>query len=144
MGALTRAFRRTGVVAATAAAFTLAGAGIASAHHCYKDDWQAAAYQHHLKGGTAWVSLSDLGTMFLIPPELQAQCGYVADEAVAAWMAESGLTQEPLIHSKATVGGGAFYNKGKAPKPFEYLSEADFDELGGLLMAGLEGCTAGA
>ena len=26
----------------------------------------------------------------------------------------------------AIVGGGAFHNKGKAPKPFEYMSEDDF------------------
>lgn len=141
MGALGRTLRRTGMVAATTAAFTLAGAGIASAHHCYKDEWRQAAYDHLSANGTAWVSLSDLGKMFLLQdPELIEQCGYVVDDAVADWMAERGMTQEPLIHSRATVGGGAFYHKGKAPDPFEYLSEADFDALGAEVFAGLDGC----
>ena len=45
--------------AGIAAALMLASTGVASAHHCYKQDWADAAYQHHRAGGTAWVSLSD-------------------------------------------------------------------------------------
>ena len=59
------------------------------------------------------------------------------DLAVAEWMGSVGMAQEPLIHSRATIGGGAFYNKGKAPQPFEYLSDADFGQLSGLVMTHL-------
>lgn len=136
-----RALRRAGSVVAATAALALVGSA-ASAHHCYKEEWREAAYQHHVKGGTAWVSLSDLGTMFLIPPELQETCGYVADDAVAAFMAANGLRQEPLIHSRATTGGGALYNSGKEPKPFSYLNEAQFEALTVDLMERLQGCAA--
>ncbi len=122
MGALGRVLRRTGMVAATTAAFTLAGAGIASAHHCYKDEWRQAAYEHLSTNQTAWVSLSTLGKMFILgDPALIEQCGYV-------------------VHMRATVGGGAFYHKGKAPDPFEYLSDEDFMALEGEIAAGLESC----
>ncbi|MDC5699030.1 hypothetical protein OO014_17400 [Intrasporangium calvum] len=145
MGALGRVLRRTGTVAATTAAFTLAGTGIASAHHCYKDEWRQAAYEHLATSQTPWVSLSDLGKMFLLQdPALIEACGYVVDDAVADWMAEKGLTQEPLIQSRATVGAGAFYYKGTAPDPFEYLTDEDFNALGGAVFAGLESCSGGA
>lgn len=141
MGALGRVLRRTGMVAATTAAFTLAGAGIASAHHCYKDEWRQAAYEHLSTNQTAWVSLSTLGKMFVLgDPALIEQCGYVVDDAVASWMDDNGMSQEPLIHMRATVGGGAFYHKGKAPDPFEYLSDEDFMALEGEIAAGLESC----
>lgn len=141
MTAAARAGRATATVA-LAVAMTMVGATMASAHHCYKDDWADAAYQHHLQGGTAWVPLSDMGAMIFIPEDLQAQCGYVADDAVAAFMAERGLSQEPLIHSRATVGSGAAY-QGKGKMPFSYLSDADFDGLSLTLTAGLEECAAG-
>lgn len=140
MGALGRTLRRTGMVAATTAAFTLAGAGIASAHHCYKDQWQQAAYDHLSANGTAWVSLSDLGTMFLIGPEYAADCGYVADDVVEAWMEAEGMTQEPLIHSRATTGGGALYHKGKEPAPFNYLGDAEFGMLTMGIIDGMAEC----
>lgn len=122
-----------------AVVLTFVGTSMASAHHCYRDDWADAAYQHHQQGGTAWVSLSDLGAMFIIPPELQEQCGYVADDAVAVFMAERGLTQEPMIHSRATVGSGAAY-QGNGQMPFSYLSDADIEDLTLTLLAGLEEC----
>lgn len=125
--------------AGIAAALILASTGTASAHHCYKQDWADAAYQHHRAGGTAWVSLSDLGRQFMVPEELQEACGWVADEAVADFMAIKGLEQEPLIHSKATTGSGA-YAKGRAPAPFSYLEEADFELLRGLLFGYLSEC----
>lgn len=127
---------------ALAVAMTMVGASAASAHHCYRDQWAGAAYQHHLQGGTAWVPLSDLGAMFLIPPELQEECGYVADDAVAELMADNGLTQEPLIHSRATVGSGAAY-QGKNVRPFSYLSEEQFGALTTDLMERLQVCAAG-
>lgn len=128
--------------AALAAVGLVTSAGAASAHHCYKDQWADAAYQHHLAGGTAWVSLSDLGTMFLVPPELQEDCAWVVDEVVADWMEANGMSQEPLIHSKATVGGGAFYHKGMAPGPFEYLGDEEFMMLEMGVEAGLAACVA--
>lgn len=135
-----RMSQRVRYAAALAAVGLVTSAGAASAHHCYKDQWADAAYQHHLAGGTAWVSLSDLGAQFLVPPELQAECGWVADAAVADWMQMRGMTKEPLIHSRATVGGGALHHKGKSPAPFSYLSQADFEELGGLLFGYLADC----
>lgn len=136
-----RALGLGGSIVAAAAALVLVGASAASAHHCYKDEWQAAAYAHHLAGGTPWMPLSDMGQMFLVPPELQEACGYVADDAVEAFMEANGLTQEPLIHAKATVGGGAAH-QGKDVKPFSYLTDADFEWLTVDLLERLEVCAA--
>jgi hypothetical protein len=135
-----RALGLGGSIVAATAALVLVGASAASAHHCYKDEWQAAAYEHHAAGGTAWVPLSDLGAQFLIPPDLLEECGYVADDAVATWMEYAGVEQEPLIHSKAVVGSGAMQN-GKEPKPFSYLMEEDFVMLTMEIEAGLAACT---
>lgn len=128
-------------MAAASTVILMGTATMASAHHCYKDQWSDAAYQNHLAGGSAWMPLSDLGAMFLIPPELQEDCGWVADVAVADFMAQEGLTQEPLIHSKAVTGSGA-YAKGKAPKPFSYLDEAQFGALTESLLGYLAECAA--
>ena len=128
-------------MAAASSVVLLGTTTVASAHHCYKDQWADAAYQHHLAGGTAWVSLSELGAMFIIPEEFQADCAWAADAAVQDFMEAEGLDQEPLIHSTAITGSGA-YAKGKAPKPFSYLSETQFDSLGASLMGyGME-CAA--
>ena len=132
--------RRAGTVTAAAAAITLAGSSMASAHHCYRDYWQPQAYEQHLRGNTAWVPLSDLGTMFIIGPEYAEKCGYVADDAVKAWMAANDRTQEPLIQSRATVGSGAFYKQGKEPKPFNYLSDEDFGMLTMAVVEGMAEC----
>ncbi|GGK72698.1 hypothetical protein GCM10011509_21600 [Ornithinimicrobium pekingense] len=125
---------RVRYAAALAAAGLVTSAGAASAHHCYKDQWADAAYQHHLAGGTAWTPLSDLGTMIFLAPGDVEKCGGAVDDAVAAWMVDEGLTQEPLIHSRAIVGSGAM-GKGKAPTPFEYLSDDDFGALAELAVA---------
>lgn len=143
MSGLSRAARRAGIIGATAAAFTLAGAGVASAHHCYKDSWQATAYAHHAEGGTAWLPLSDLGAMIVTFDMGAPECAHVADAVVEDWMAANGVTVEPLIHSKATVGGGAAH-RGKDVPPFSYLGEADFMMLEAGLVAGVEECQAGA
>ena len=140
MGALRTILRRTGTVVTAAAAITLAGSSLASAHHCYRDYWQPSAYEQHLKGNTAWVPLSDLGTMFIIGPEYAEECGYVADDAVEAWMSANGVTQEPLIQSRATVGSGAYYKKGMEPKPFNYLSDEDFGLLTMAVVDGMATC----
>ena len=139
MGALRTALRRTGTVAATVAAMTLAGSSMASAHHCYKNYWQPNAYTQHLKGNTPWMPLSDMGTMYIIGPEYAAQCGYVADGVVADFMKAHGLSQEPLIHSRATTGSGAAY-QGKNVKPFNYLSEEDFGMLTMGIVEGMANC----
>ena len=133
---------RATAAVALAVAMTMVGASAASAHHCYRDQWADAAYQHHLQGGTVWVPLSDLGAMFVIPPELQEECGYVADDVVADFMADNGMTQEPLIHSRATVGSGAAY-QGKDVRPFSYLTEEQFGTLTVDLLAAVEVCAAG-
>ena len=139
MGALRTALRRTGTVASAVAAMTLAGSSMASAHHCYKNYWQPNAYTQHLKGNTPWMPLSDMGTMFIIGPEYAEQCGSVADDVVADFMEARGLTQEPLIHSRATTGGGAAH-QGKTVKPFSYLSDEDFEVLTVGIIDGMATC----
>lgn len=137
---LNRTLRRVGTALAATAAFTLAGASMASAHHCYKDDWQAAAYAQQSTNQSPWMTLSDLGTAFLIGPDFAEKCGYVADVAVADWMAATDTDVEPLIHTRATVGSGAFYNKGMAPKPFSYLGDEDFGMLTMGIIEGMAAC----
>jgi hypothetical protein len=137
-----RAFGRAGSIIAAAAAIVLVGGSGASAHFCYKDEWAAAAHAHHAAGGTAWVPLSELGKMFLIPEELLESCGYVADDAVVAFMEAEGMTQEPLIHGKAVVASGAVFNAGKQPKPFSYLTEDQFGTLTVDLLDRLAECAA--
>ena len=131
--------RRSGAVVAGAAAITVATASIASAHHCYKVDWQEAAYAHHVEGGTAWWTLSDLGAMIISEDIGLPQCSYVAEDVVAEFMEEKGLEVEPLIHSRATAGGGAAH-QGKTVKPFEYLTQQDFVWLTAAIGTGIEEC----
>ncbi|HEX5969200.1 MAG TPA: hypothetical protein VFY88_12035 [Intrasporangium sp.] len=140
MSALHRTVRRAGTVLAATAAITLAGSTMASAHHCYKNEWQAAAHEQLSNGRTAWMPLSDLGTAFLIGPDYAQQCGYVADDVVEQWMAANDVDTEPLIHMRATVGGGALYNSGKEPKPFSYLDDEDFGMLTMGIVEGMATC----
>lgn len=130
--------------AALSAVALVTSAGAASAHHCYKEEWAEAAYQHHLAGGTAWMPLSDMATLYVLEPEgLAEACAWTADAAVADFMEMKGLTQEPLIHSKAIIGGGAFHKAGKAPKPINYLSDPDFEFLMGALFGYVGECLGG-
>ncbi|MPV36599.1 hypothetical protein [Georgenia subflava] len=122
--------RRAGTVTAAVAALGIATATTASAHHCYKIDWNDSARQQLATHRTAWMPLSDLGEMIIAAPAEQGgydrpDCAASATAAVEAWMAAGGIEEEPLIHSRATVGSGAAY-QGKAPKGFAYLEEADF------------------
>lgn len=82
-----------------------------------------------MTGGTAWLPLSSLGAMIISAPAPDGaglpQCASYAYIAVDHWMAQTGTTSEPLIHSKATAGGGAAH-QGKTVKPFAYLEEPDF------------------
>lgn len=124
-----RTVQRLLAVASGAVALAVGNASLASAHHCYKESWADAAYAQISQGNTAWMSLSDLGKQFLVAPDELADCGYLVDEAVTEWMDASGLTQEPLIHSRATIGSGAYYKKGKEPGKIRYLTEDQFGHL---------------
>jgi hypothetical protein len=119
---------------AAGAALSLLGSTAASAHHCYKVDWQERAYENLAASGTAWMPLSDLAVMFMASPD-EAWCAGVVDAAVLEWVQDAHFAQEPLIHSKATIGGGAFYKKGKVPPPINYISDDQFGTLiGGYVM----------
>lgn len=133
--------RRTGAAVAGAAAITLATATVASAHHCYKVDWNDRAHAA-VSSGTAWMPLSDLGAMIISYDYGAPQCAYVADAVVADYMAAMGMTEEPLIHSRATTGSGAAY-QGKTVKPFNYLGESDFVVLDAALNKHVGACLAG-
>lgn len=132
--------RAVGTVAG-AAAVTLVTATMASAHHCYKVEWNENSYAHHVQGGTAWMPLSDIGAMIISEEIGLPQCAYVADAVVADFMDIKGLTQEPLVHSRATTGGGAAH-QGKTVKPFNYLVEEDFILLEQLMGAAVGECMA--
>jgi hypothetical protein len=139
MSRATRAGRRLLTATAGAAAITLAGAGVASAHHCFMEDWNDAAYAHLVQGGTPWVPLTDLGEGLLTNELGVPQCAYVVDGVVAEWMAVEGLTEEPMVNVMATVGGGAAH-QGKDVPPFSYLSDADFEALDALLFPAVQEC----
>lgn len=141
MTALHRTLRRAGMAVAATAALGLAGASMASAHHCYKDYWTPQAYEN-VSSGTPWMALSDVAKLYLLDGYAD-QCGYVADEAVAQFMAQKELTEEPLIQMRATVGGGALYHTGKEPKPFSYLTEEDFGALTMAVVDGMATCAPG-
>lgn len=130
---LNHTFRRLGIAVAGAGALAIAVAGPAAAHHCFKDEWQDAARAQLTQGKTPWMPMSDF-IAFAITEEfgLPDECAAHADQFVAAWMTHAGVDEEPLIHMRATVGGGAAH-QGRAPQPMSYLEDADFDYLGGLL-----------
>lgn len=119
----------------------MATASIASAHHCYKVDWNDRA-NAAVSSGTAWVSLSDLAGMVISQDIGLPQCAYVGDAVAADHMAEVGLTEEPLIHSRATTGGGAAH-QGTSVKSFAYLDDSDFVILDELLTEHVGACMAG-
>ncbi|WP_181409457.1 hypothetical protein [Ornithinimicrobium kibberense] len=133
--------RAVGALAA-GAALSLVGATAASAHECYKHDWQEQAYERLAANGTAWVPVSGMVRMFLLAPDEQETCGPVADAVVADWVQLWGFEQEPLVHSRATIGAGA-HAKGKNPPPIGYLTDDHFGSLFGMLMPALveAGCT---
>lgn len=123
--------RRAATTTAAAAALGLATASMASAHHCYKVDWNERAYAQLSQGGTPWMSLTTLGGMIIAEDIGMPECAGYASVAIDHWMAETGATSVPLIHSKATVGGGALHNnpQGRTPKAINFLGEADFPIL---------------
>lgn len=135
-----RALRRAGSVAAATAALALVGSA-ASAHHCYKEEWQDAAYAHLSQGGTPWMPLNEFVVLVMeweYSAKVATECAPIAGPLVEDFMDYKGLRQEPLIHMKTTVGSGAFMN-GNAPGPFNYLEE-DFDYLLPALDAGVSAC----
>lgn len=125
-----------------AAAILAMGATAASAHHCYKADWNDAAATQLAQGGTAWLPLSDLADMIITQEIGLTQCTGYGDGIAAAWMEATGADQEPMIHSKATTGGGAAH-QGKTVKPFHYLGDADFVILDEALNAAIGDCLGG-
>ena len=133
--------RALGAVAG-AAALSLGLATAASAHHCYKVDWNEKAYANHAQGGTAWVPLSQVGAMIISQDIGMPECAGYADVAIQHWMAETGTSVEPILQSKATVGSGAYYKKGKAPKSFAYLGESDFMILEEGIGMAIDACMA--
>lgn len=137
-----RAVRRTGLVSVGAAAILAMGATAASAHHCYKADWNDAAATQLSKNSTAWLPLSDLAEFVITQDIGLPQCTGYGDQVAAAWMEATGTEEEPLIHSKATAGGGAAH-QGKTVKPFLYLGDADFAVLDAALGAAIEDCLGG-
>ena len=124
-------WRRALGVAAGTAALTLGVATTASAHHCYKVDWNERAYAQLSQGGTPWMSLTTLGSMIIAEDIGMPECAGYASVAIDHWMAETGATSVPLIHSKATVGGGALHHnpRGRTPTAINFLGEADFPIL---------------
>jgi hypothetical protein len=136
-----RSLRRAGLVSAGAAVLVLVGGNAAFAHHCYKADWNDAAYAHHAGGGTAWTPLSDLADTVIAEDIGLPQCVGYGDQVAQVWMEATGVEQEPLIHSRATAGGGAAH-RGKEPKPFNYLGQEDFVILDAALGAAIEDCLA--
>lgn len=128
MSRTTTRIRRGGtVLGATIAAVALAAPSYA--HHCYKDAWTDAAHAA-VSNGTAWMSMTDMVTRILGEEfELPEVCVAHSGEFVQSFMTAKGLTQEPLIHSRTTVAGGAAHKKGFEPKPFSYLTDADFGIL---------------
>lgn len=131
IGTWGKAARRTGVVLAGTAALTMGLGSSAWAHHCYKDSWQTAASEQLAEGQTAWMPMSDFVGMMITIFEGTEDCVAHADEWVAAWMAANGIEDEPLIHMRATVGGGAKHMKGYEPAPFSYLEDKDLGFLVG-------------
>lgn len=144
-GSWGRTARRAGSLCAAVAAFSLATAGTASAHFCYKD-WQDAAYRHHVNGGTAWMPLSDMGVLITqemaseMGADLDLSCAHTATDAlVVEFMDEFDMTQEPLIHSRALVAGGALKN-GKSAGPIKHLTDEQFGFLEVHLFDYVGGC----
>ncbi len=125
---------RTGAVAVVGvASLTIAPAALA--HHCYKTEWQEAAYAQ-VRSGTPWTPMSDFVTLVVgMEFGAPAECTAHADEWVDAWMEANGVEAEPLIHMRATAGGGAHDRNGKDVPPISYLDDADFGFLVGQVLA---------
>ena len=127
---------RTASLAAGAGALVLTSAGPAAAHHCWRD-WQDQAYQNLAGAGTPWTPLSDYLAEGLAHemPGVTEECLAHTPEFTKLWMDARDMEVEPLVQVRGTVGGGAYHHKGKVPGPTHYLTEADFGELIGYVMA---------
>ena len=137
-----RTVRRAGLVTGGVAALVLSG-GSALAHHCYVEDWNDAAYEHLSEGRTPWMPLSDLADLVLAEEVGLPECVGYGDVAAQFFMEAKGLDEEPLLHSRATVGGGAKHRAGIEPAPFDYLDfEVDGPLLDAAIGAAIEACMA--
>ena len=136
MSHLAKRLGRSATLAAAAGALVMTATGPAAAHHCYRD-WQEQANQRLAENGTAWVPLHEYLAEGLTSemPGVSADCLAHVPEFTDQWMDAHDIAVEPLIQVKGTVGGGAFHKNGTVPGPTHYLSESDFDELIGYVMA---------
>jgi hypothetical protein len=126
---------RMGAIAVVGVA-GLALAPAASAFHCYKTDWQDAAYAQ-VRSGTTWTPMSEF-LEFAVMTFFEGgtpECAAHADEWTEAWMEANGVEEEPLINMRATAGGGAHDRNGKTVPPFSYLDDDDFGQLAALILA---------
>ena len=113
---------------AGASALALGVASTASAHHCYKLDWNDKAAEQQAGNGSPWTPLSTLGAMVIAQDVGMPECAGYSSVAIDHWMEETGTTSEPLIHLRATVGGGALHHNppGRTARSIGYLTDADF------------------
>ncbi len=125
---------RMGAVAVVGVA-SLAIAPAAMAHHCFKSEWTDAAYAK-VRAGTPWTPMTDfVGFAVSSFPGATPECVSHAGEWTEAWMESEELDVEPLIHMRATAGGGAHDRNGKDVPPISYLDDGDFGFLVGQVLA---------
>jgi hypothetical protein len=125
---------RIGAIAVAGVA-TLAIAPGAMAHHCYKTEWQEVAYAQ-VRAGTPWTPMSQfVGMVVSSFPGATPECVAHAGEWTQEWMEANDVDVEPLIHMRATAGGGAHDRNGKTLPSISYLDDADFGFLVGRIMS---------
>ncbi|AEG45646.1 hypothetical protein [Isoptericola variabilis] len=125
---------RIGAVAVAGVA-TLAIAPGAMAHHCYKTEWQEAAYAQ-VRSGTPWMPMTEfVGVVISQFPGATPECLAHAGEWTQAWLTANDVDAEPLIHMRATAGGGAHDRNGKELPSISYLDDDDFGFLVGQIFS---------
>lgn len=113
-------------------------AGPASAHHCFFVEPNSTADYNRMVHSGVFVPLSDLIELF--EGETIGGCAATYDYLAMLIAANHGMDSEPLVNTKATMGGGAAHIAGNEPPPFDYLGDADFDTLIGGVEDGLALC----
>ena len=138
-----RALGLGGSIVAATAALVLVGSSAASAHHCYKDEWQAAAYAHHLAGGTPWMPLSDMGQDV---PHSAGAPGVVRLRRRRCCRSVHGSERSHAGAADPQQGDGRRVEqptRARSVKPFSYLADADFEWLTVDLLERLDECADG-